>query len=879
MWNRTIARQGSNGHARLMRGVVGLCTFCAAQVAIGDRASEAVEDRNVASAELGAAALADTEDFVESGYIERKTGQIKFINDGETVASSSGAGRWFSVPGAPHPHWVWVRFRQPARIHKVVLHRGRPDYYPVAYSGQYSPDGGLTFQPLFTITDNTMDDDTPAVEHAFAPVVTDNFRLWIDRSSSQEFPAETELSEIEVFGTFVETGAESTFAPPQPSPAEVFEPTLAPTPDHHLLIDHTPEEVQFRSPWLRLCVARDRPQITSLCWDSLGEGKLDTNLLRAGAADGAQFGLTPLFSPLQRAEPEPADRVGNAVRWKLRFPGGITGLLEVRARTKAVDIAVSWATNGQAVVRMPVALKAVFDTKRTFVAPLANPGPGDPAPLPCLLHAADYGSLLVQMTDGSPGSVQAKGHWFDKVDLTFVANRNRRADGLHVLPGGVHRSGMTLTVESVKPLPALVDSDERLRFLPRHWLNGFQYRADWGVLSNNVVSANAIFCMYTFTDPAPFTPPLPGQIEAIDVARESVDRYLNGFGGYGQDPAYYPEIYPALLISAWNVILVTGDLDLLQRWLPKLEEMADHSIRQDRNGNGLPESIRAGNRPSPREPAWRSGNWWDCINFGHEDAFACGLAYRALRCTADLERLAKRRERVERYDAAADRIREAYVPTFLNPETGILAGWKSQDGALHDYWFVFVNGMAIDYGLVPDDVAHQILDRFQAKFKDVGYTRFDLGLPGNLVPIPQDEYAPPEALGAPHTEDGSDTFGIFENGGATACHAYFYIEALYRTGRRAEADRILWPVMKTFAMGGFNNGCGRGGEWKSWDGCPTGYEGLLADAYTTQLALIRGYYGIGFGLDGFRLEPWSPLKGQRVKLGLKHMGKIVEAIR
>jgi len=53
---------------------------------------------------------------------------------------------------------------------------------------------------------------------------------------------------------------------------------------------------------------------------------------------------------------------------------------------------------------------------------------------------------------------------------------------------------------------------------------------------------------------------------------------------------------------------------------------------------------------------------------------------------------------------------------------------------LHDYYFLFVNGIAIHYGLVPRDQANAIVDKLFAKMKEVGYTRFDLGLPGNLIP-------------------------------------------------------------------------------------------------------------------------------------------------
>ena len=64
----------------------------------------------------------------------------------------------------------------------------------------------------------------------------------------------------------------------------------------------------------------------------------------------------------------------------------------------------------------------------------------------------------------------------------------------------------------------------------------------------------------------------------------------------------------------------------------------------------------------------------------------------------------------------------AYFKTFYNPATGVLAGWKSADGQLHDYYFLFVNGIAIHYGLVPKDQANAIMDRLLAKMKAVGYT-------------------------------------------------------------------------------------------------------------------------------------------------------------
>ena len=140
---------------------------------------------------------------------------------------------------------------------------------------------------------------------------------------------------------------------------------------------------------------------------------------------------------------------------------------------------------------------------------------------------------------------------------------------------------------------------------------------------------------------------------------------------------------------------------------------------------------------------------------------------------------------------------------FYNPATGVLAGWRSADGKLHDYYFLFVNGVAIVYGLVPPDKANRIMDRLLAKMKEVGYTHFEYGLPGNLVPVRREDYAHHIlSSGGGVKEDGSDGFQIYQNGGATASFAYFTLQALYQLGRREEADAILFPLLAGFEKGG-----------------------------------------------------------------------------
>jgi hypothetical protein len=191
---------------------------------------------------------------------------------------------------------------------------------------------------------------------------------------------------------------------------------------------------------------------------------------------------------------------------------------------------------------------------------------------------------------------------------------------------------------------------------------------------------------------------------------------------------------------------------------------------------------------------------------------------------------------------AARRLHDAYFPAFYNPSTGVLAGWRSADGALHDYYFLFVNGIAVLYGLVPDGQAGAIMDRLWDKMGQVGYTNFRMGLPGDLVPIARRDYAHKDPrYGGGAREDNTDAFQVYENGGASACFAYFTIAAFDRVGQHERAGRILFPVLDAFESREFE-GTGANGltnDWRKWDGTSEGYEGFLVDNYYALLAVTQ----------------------------------------
>ena len=256
---------------------------------------------------------------------------------------------------------------------------------------------------------------------------------------------------------------------------------------------------------------------------------------------------------------------------------------------------------------------------------------------------------------------------------------------------------------------------------------------------------------------------------------------------------------PVLCISAWDVVFSTGDKTRLNRWLPALERLVAGWKSRDVDNNGLYESPLSGNR----------GDWRGRATPGTASTSATRTPTRCRWVIAGFAAWPTSNvwpagpSRPKLYDHDADRILAAYVPTFLNPKTGILAGWKSRDGELHDYWFTMINGMAISYGLVPDELANKIMDRMMAKMREVGYTRFDLGLPWQLVPIPKNDYLPGPRLvsGGSVKEDGSDGFQNFVNGARSGPVVFLHPSPLQAGpaggGRQDSLGRIGQPMPPT----------------------------------------------------------------------------------
>jgi Bacterial alpha-L-rhamnosidase 6 hairpin glycosidase domain len=408
-----------------------------------------------------------------------------------------------------------------------------------------------------------------------------------------------------------------------------------------------------------------------------------------------------------------------------------------------------------------------------------------------------------------------------------------------------------LKVTAIYPKISGISKDPQFDGFRRNWLNIFQINPQRHLLSNNSGSDSCGFCYFEYADIAKETPPLVGGFTAMDMVRQTLDQIIAGavvcgmpgYAGVNDHPQPTADTWPSFLIAAEEYVQASHDQGWLATNYDQIKLWADKMLATDTNGDGLIKYVVSGNSDTwPNgSPPLRPSNWWDTIGFGHEDAYANALAYRAFLGMAQLAQQTGHPDDQARYQAAADKLKANYFTTFYNPATGVLAGWRSADGQLHDYYFLFVSGIAIHYGLVPPDKSNGIMDRLLAEMQQVGYTNFALGLPGNLIPVSRKDYAHHDPrFGGGKKEDGSDAFQIYENGGATACFAYYTLAALYDLGRIQDGDRLLFPMLDAFAKGDFQGfGANKmSKDWKTWDGQPHGYEGLLNDNYYALLAVM-----------------------------------------
>ncbi len=796
------------------------------------------------------------------------------------VPADAASNYWVSSEYEHLPQWVWFHFPGPRRIDKVVLY-GNTNATPTEFSGQCLPGGSDVFHTFFYVQDARYDSNTLSCTIHFKPIVTDNFRLLILRNSASTTPQSwiAGLAQVEVYGTDA-TNTEAPSVIPLRIPSTVFKSNLSPTkfvPE----VKDTGQSLEISTPWYRLVLDKSRPQIKELSWDSLGQGELGVNFLQP---EGACPVLDPVFQDAMPLGTGTLIQSSNVFRYSpVEVAAGLYEQVSIRANEQGFDLDIAASAFRPTLMRGGLFRFhfAANQTPTTFVCRPSNIM--NYVGTPAYLDAPDFGTAYITRT-GDPAAFYrvpsalfpATPYW---VDITPHAPTME--DGLNQIGPKPWHTTMHFAVQALEPLPNLVRDDPRLKRFSKYSLDMVQWRPDTGIIGNSVMSVPCGLALLFYAQQSVFAPQLKDGISPMAMVGASVDRYFQGAAGYqmpnlnvcSPDWQSSRETAAYLVVSAWYVVRTIGGKEQLDQWLEPLECLAQN-IESQFGPDGL--IYYNGHRTM----------WFDTYKMQGADAYSNAADYQAFQCMADLETLAGRTNLAARYQAGADRIKAAYFKSFYNPKTGVLAGWRTEDGTLHDYMFPWVNGFAICQGLVPPAEARTILQVLLAKLDQIGFHSYPLGLPTNLTPMSPDDYIP-HTSGAPKRADGMDTWQVYMNGGATPAMEYYFIQALYQTGQRAAAERLLWPLVGSFEKGTFNAGIQLphekqrnpvGSAFYQWDGSRGRGEGYLPENWDGVEALFTGHYGIGFDKNGYYLEPWSPLKGQTVKLDLPYMGKNVPSV-
>lgn len=574
------------------------------------------------------------------------------------------------------------------------------------------------------------------------------------------------------------------------------------------------DNFSYASNYIRIKLQKSRPQFSFFSTDSLGKGYFPVSpLLETAKGPGKHYENVTKH---------------NKITWLLnKMPAW-----ECKLKPKSILFRTRWK-EGAAADPFDIA----FSQKANHCTVLGVMKGDKQMQFPCILHFPGMGTFQVDCSD----SAASLFYDAELTDDPYIK--------ISLPAAGSDHPEIEYTFESVAIYPAIrqIENDDRYDGFKKNYINIFQFNPRRKVLSNNSTSDACAFTLFLYAEMARKTPPLTKGITAMDLIRNTLDEYFKGVLGYGMvgKPNWKSEYnssdsYPSLVMAACYYVLETKDIKWAKINYQGIKQWAKKIIATDTNDDGIIEYGYSGNTGSWDNGTFkRPANWWDTIGFGHDDAYSNALAYRACILLGKVAAKLNKTKDMHYFNAFAAKLKSNYYTRFYNPETGVLGGWRSSDGVLHDYYFTFINSIAVCYDLVDLATGKRMMQKLLDKMKEVNYTDFRLGLPGNLVPIADGDYAHHDARW------GYQHFQVYENGGATGCYVYYTVRALFSLGMRKEGEEILFNMLQSYTEGNFSGNCPGSTmtkDWKTWDGACWGYEGFLVDNYLALLN-VPEYFG------------------------------------
>jgi hypothetical protein len=648
------------------------------------------------------------------------------------------------------------------------------------------------------------------------------------------------LDSLKAFGAFTDGPHQSPGYLPPLAPGD-----LRPRAPAGMEIEILPWMVAFRGPALNVGFSLRRPELLLLGWDGTGSGRASLNRLHANVGPDLLGGQSGPILRTFRGDFGPhcwtgtVDVEGSTVAYRgLDCGQGVRIDAAFTVEPDAVSLELALDAERPVPVLELEAWRLAWNCGAAMTGaaavPTLLPGRNGDVELPMFWAGDGNGGLRCERLSGEARLQVESFRSRNAVVGGIVPGPRPTTDALAVPRPGTHRSSWRWMVAAFAP-----DFGASAAALPptlrRHWGSIFScFRPEYGGFSNNAVSVNCHVNQHCAAELAAFTRRPERGPDPVAMLRFSLERALLGGGGYGFWRNLYLDSDPVLVSSAGRLHQAHPDARWLERVLPGLRAAADRMLATlGDDGLAVCRDL-SGNAGSHR---W-SSNAMDVVGFGHLDAYVNAWTYRALRNAEALLRASRAAgcagcvSLAGRCRDAAERLREEYPRHLLNPATGWVAGWRSRDGELHDAAYLWLNGVACAFGLLPQSRTAEALSRLERLRVEVGAGDAHFGLPFNLRPIPAADHMLPLLYGG-----FTPTFEHYTDGAMSMGFAMYYLRALDGNGLAVEADRIAADLEAGYERGHFDGGVGSGVEMYRWDGVPNGYEGTFIGAWSPLYAL------------------------------------------
>ncbi|MBO5374769.1 MAG: hypothetical protein J6A54_04920 [Clostridia bacterium] len=479
--------------------------------------------------------------------------------------------------------------------------------------------------------------------------------------------------------------------------------------------------------------------------------------------------------------------------------------------------------------------------------------------LPLLVHFPDFGRVEISASSDDVYCVEElqMSRDFTGLDLGYK-NHSFNHNRMHAL----HYGSSYLTFKSKNPLdkveltlkvleecyPAFpYENDERYNGLKRNWLNAFALNRELFDMGDNIYfHGTAHLAIHMKSD---LLQMMGADDEQFKIIRRVYERQIER--SFKQSQAKNGEVSvccfkrekeksdgcasdstPGAIIgltgiSSWN-------LPLAKRLLPNALRAADFIMSLDSDGDGIFEVPYPGDYMGQPSENGHYCNWWDNFAFGHKDIYFNYLCHRALRELCELLERLNKHNVAQKYRSQLEKFDKSFFDAFYNPETGLMAGWISKNGEVHDYGFTFAVSMGINEGLIPKDIGKKMIKILLSKMKKEGYGDLHFGIPGNVMPVAQKD-----TIDWPCMSD----WGRYENGGLNGMNGFHFLTSMYKVGLEKEADEILFAILNTYEKdmthSGLMPGYCQSVDWRTKEGVSCGYN-YLSDNYYFLLSVYVG---------------------------------------